>query len=174
MKLIKINKYYYLLSDDTKDTGGKNIMWLGESTRDMNKYSIFPNSIYSGKPADNYKLVVASSNESFETEIKLDVKQIEKFIENNLADRKFSLSDIEECFNNAKEPLKFGSFKEYREYLFWDEKRKTEWDVECEMELVPDLESRSRDNDGQICNGLKKLVPLVNEQGFVNIIKIIK
>ncbi len=166
MKLIKIHSDYYLLSnEDCNDTdyyvSKKNTIcqWSKTSSYWTNGYGM--------------KIIATDSNLS-EGLLRLDEKKIIKLIEDNLADRKFSLADIEECFNNAKQPLKFGSFNEYKEYLFWDEKRKTEWDVEVEMEVVPDLESRSRDNDGQICNGLKKLVPLVNEQGFVNIIKIIK
>jgi hypothetical protein len=145
MKLIKINTEYYLLSDDTKDTGGKNIMWLGDvvehfpkqGTAIMNKYSIFPNSIYSGKPADDYKLVVSSTNKSFETENKLDVNQIEKLICD---------CEVGHPYNNLCCPVH-------------GESEKKEWDVECDMQFASRWEYYE----------LPKTEVKVNKEGFVNI-----
>ena len=54
---------------------------------------------------------------------------------------------------------------------FLNREQKNEWEVEIEMEVVPDFESRSRDNDGQISNGMKKeIIKITN--GFVIITSI--
>lgn len=70
-KLIKIGKEFFLLSDETENTGGKLIMWTGETvehfpkqaTPKMGKYSISINTIYAGKPAGGYKLIIASTRD---------------------------------------------------------------------------------------------------------------
>jgi len=144
MKLIKIHSDYYLLSN--------------EDCNDTDYYVSKKNTICQWSKTSSYwtngygmKIIATDSNLS-EGLLRLDEKQIIKLI---------CSCEVGHPYNNLCCPVH-------------GESEKNEWDVECEMEVVPDLESRSRDNDGQICNGLKKLVPLVNEQGFVNIIKIIK
>ena len=48
----------------------------------------------------------------------------------------------------------------------------TEWNVEIETDIVPDFESRSRDNDGAIFNGLRKSVPTISNDGFIKILSV--
>lgn len=164
MKLIKVNNYYYLLSDETENTGGKFIMWMGDTvehfpkqgTPILNKYTAVPNSIYSGKPADGYKLIVASTNESFATENKLDIKQIETLL-NKITFSKDDLFLFVGFFNEKKKQGIDGEqiFKEFQK-IFSD---KTEWIVECDMEFAAHWQY----------DELPKTQVKVNEQGFVTI-----
>jgi hypothetical protein len=39
-------------------------------------------------------------------------------------EKTYTIKDMEECFNNAKTPLKFGSFEEYKKYLNWGNNHK--------------------------------------------------
>lgn len=80
------------------------------------------------------------------------------------SDKKYTLKDMEECFNNAKVALKFGSFEEYKKFLSWDEE-KTGWDVEVEMERAYNLEQHVLDYP-------PKQIKITN--GYINILKILK
>jgi len=67
-QLIVLEQGNILVSDKTENTGGKLIMYLGETlehfpkqgTPEMYKFSTSPNTIYVGKPANNYWVVIAS------------------------------------------------------------------------------------------------------------------
>ena len=90
-------------------------------------------------------------------------KLAEQIIKNS--DKKFTLSDMENCFNDAKVELKFGSFEQYKKYLSWDEYRRTEWDIELEMVLVePDK--------GGVTQFEPFFAPKLTDDGYVKIIKI--
>lgn len=90
-------------------------------------------------------------------------------------DKKFTLDDMRKCFEASRETIKHPDwdniYDNFEHYMKSKSEEKKEWNVEIEMDVVPDFESRSRDNDGQICNGLKKLVPLLNN-GYITITKI--
>lgn len=94
------------------------------------------------------------------------------------SDKKFSLDEINEILLCEFNKTKHTGEKVYHFYtdlkeIFSKHKEKSEWSVEIEMDVVPDFESRSRDNDGQICNGIKKLIPSLNN-GYITITKIKK
>lgn len=89
-------------------------------------------------------------------------KLAEQIIKNY--DKKFTLEDMEKCFYDAKVSLKFGSFEEYKKYISWDEDRRTEWDIEIEMEYQK-TESGLRKTD-------LPMIPKKDEQGYIKIIKI--
>lgn len=163
MQLIKLNNgYYYLLSDKTENTGGKFIMWCGEATKDMNKHSIFPNLIYSGKPADGYRLVVATTDTSFKKEIPMiDMEQLERVWNN----RTYSVEDMRRCFDEAREKITHPDW-DYIHDNFEDFMRslnnESEWKFEVETVTVP---VHSKIWDKLIGETRVK----VNEQGFVTI-----
>jgi hypothetical protein len=91
------------------------------------------------------------------------------------SDKKFTLDDMRKCFEASRETIKHPDwdniYDNFEHYMKSKSEEKKEWSVEIEMDVVPDFESRSRYNDGQIYNGLKKLVPLLNN-GYITITKI--
>ncbi len=218
MKLIKVNSDYYLLSDDTTDTGGKFIMWLGETvehfpkqaTPQINKYTIVPNSIYSGKPADGYKLLIATSNGSFSKDVpmisRLSVERLLGIVDEDVLageivrvafdnsghlitacdkvkekivtlreqyeSEKFSKEELFVFVGFFNEKIKQGVSGENIFNEFKSISKKSEWDVECEMEEkqidFPDEQEYQQMSvkDKESCFELKIKV---NEQGFINI-----
>lgn len=60
-----------IASDDTENTGGKMLIYVGETiehqpkqdTPQIKRFSIHPNTIYIGKPDNNYKLIIAGYND---------------------------------------------------------------------------------------------------------------
>jgi hypothetical protein len=170
MKLIKLNDTgLYIIVDDynTKEAYDSRI----------NKGSVFYKDEFKDifvaeySPASKVsRPVIACNNPYSDAGIKngnglaeINNKELNEHLKNS--DKKFTLSDMEECFNNAKEPLKFGNFEQYKKYLSWDEDRKTEWDIELEMILVePDR--------GGVTQFEPFYAPKLTDNGYVKIIKI--
>ncbi|MBK7362670.1 MAG: hypothetical protein IPJ01_10280 [Micavibrio sp.] len=83
-------------------------------------------------------------------------------------EKRFTLEDMEKCFNVAKTDLMCGNFEQYKKYLFWDEEKnkvKTEWDIELEMVLV-------QPDKGGVTQFEPFYTPKLTNDGYVKIINI--